>query len=1202
MNWIKKIFASPYLKMPSISWTFIAFLIAVCLLVLLIFLIIKRRKQTASPSPQIQQPQEAVVTPASLVTIWKIFLKNIPAQFRRSIMMYQPYIVMGEAGTGKSSLIDGYSDWKNQANQFYPSYTQDPMLQIFLGSRIIVQEIPAALLHDTSTLTRKALVNLWKRFKKKKDLAVVITIKADALVNGDPESLKEQAQMIRGKINVLSRILKQPVNLKIALTFMNQMPGFSEFSDFMHNNNLPFELEIKNQHELNDLENRIKPYEEFLSNALVSQSSEEYLKIVSFCHNAPVMLSGLTRFLGILTDANSLSSSPVINRIFFTADSLNTEKPLSNPFKPRVSIKKVRSYHPLKKHQIAAAALTITGLGFLLFSYHYENTHFTKIMSNLEKIDTTLIQIDQTDSNTHDQLGDLLDNLGNESKKILSTRFIVDFFPDAQNKIDVQVIKTRNRLKEKIIQTVLRPELIPLAIQNDAQKKNLLILGLIYASNSNTLGILIKDHMDFWVTRCNLSRPIIEGYLSLGDTSWNKVIPPKGFVEKPQYNTNRKERSWLLFLRNIEKLQTQSFVSSKTLLRLQKEAIKLIDELDNSIEADWFDTLRGLLASESILGDQLAQNSKTSDKQEYKAFKKFLDYFWQLKLDPNEIDTINLEQLFENLGLMMELSPMETLDFNFTIDNKSFYFNSNELNNLITKSSMVLLLKKFISYYSRYPGTSFFQPDFEYDNMVVGISTDNNFYFSNKGTLDGKYTKKSYERDVMPVLKELPRLLEKLPINKAEKTQFSNFMFREVDAYTRKYMDSYKTYYKGFKIDADSVGELRYILTQMTLPLGQFQEFLMVLNDNLALEYGDNSYFDLIKSKLRPLGFIPLLMQEQKDQFPELEKYKALLRQLLDDLLSSEPVAVKTEGDSLVILKAMLPAEARISLDIFMDGPDSYLKMIEKWGASVGIPEQWLYPFTAPVFQAYLLGQQKIETIIDREWEKVENTYISPIIDKFPFDPHAQAPVTPEELKGLAYPTGEFWNKFTTVIAPLCKQDLDGIWQARKFAKTSLKYPSHMFETVNYISSLSKIFFNGKGEPQPLIFEIEPQPLPLAEKSLMYVVLSYLRSGQTTVFGFNQQPTWHPFRLEWWKQDSASVGVEFMEDKEKAGKIFGNIAVPNSYWSFYRLLGKADTPEPLTYMWDIESPGEIQWQRAISFSIKKDPWTIFQATPLKEKR
>jgi hypothetical protein len=1222
MNLIKKILANPYLKslVPTNIWALAALLIAIALFALLIYLIIKRRRNASAPAPDEQKPDKQdgdFLSPASLRKVWKTFLKNIPAQFRRSIMMYQPYIVIGEAGTGKTTLIDTYTDWKNQANQFYPSHTQDPLLQIYLGSRAIVQEIPAALLHDTSPPTRTALKNLWKCFKRKKGLTVVITLKAEALINGDPDSLKEQAQMIRGKINVLSEILKRPVGVKIALTFMNHINGFPEFSEFMKNNNMPFELQVGNQFDLEELDPFIKQYEKYLSNALISETSGQYLKILSFFKNAPLLLSGLSRFIHIFREPDPLSPSPIINSIFFTAPSTKGDKPLSNPFKATVSIKKVRSYHPLKRHRIAAAALVLAGISYLLFSYYYKQNQTRQILANLDRINTTMIRTDQERGGRHDQAAALLNDFEIQSEKDLNDRWLIDFFPDARKAINARKVKTRKDLLEKIVQKVLNPELTPVNAQRSTENKNLLLLALIYASNSNELGRRVNDHMDLWVTTCRIPQNIIESYISLSDDSRDRQIPLKGLVDRnPSGSTNR-YRSWLLFLRNIEKFQTRSFISPRTLSRLQKDALTHIEELDESLESNWFDDLRRILARETILGDRImpviqVKTGTSYVEKEYAGFKQFLDFFWQLKLDSPEVEEINLEQLLENLRVMMALKHPETQHFNFEINKQAFYFNSGELHDLMTKSSMVMLLRKYVSYYSRNPGTSFFHPGpsfsgsgpsfsssgSEYDDLVVDISSDNNFYFSKKAVIDGRYTREIYDKQVMPVLKALPDLLEKLPVSKADKTHFSNFMFREVEAYIQSYITNYKNYYKGFRIDAGSVGELRYILTQMTLPLGQFQEFLMVLNDNLSLEYGDNPYFGVIKSKLRPLGFIPLLMQEQKDQFPELEKYKAILRQVLDDLISGEPENANETDDDLAHLKAMLSPEARIGLDIFLDGPESYLNMIQKWGTSVGIPEQWLYPFTAPVQQISLLGQKKIETAINRKWKYLERSYITPVMDKFPFNPEAESPVTPEALKDLTGATGEFWKSFSRVIAPLCRKGTDGKWRERSLAVSTLKFPKDMFKEVNYISQLSQRFFNEKGEPRPLIFDVKPHPLPLAEKKLLVVVLSYIRAGKNTVFGFNQQPSWHPFSIEWWKPETASVGVEFMEKKDR--KMFANISAEHSYWSFYRLLARADAPEYQTWMWEIESPGDIQWKRAISFSIRKNPWSVFQRPSIEE--
>ncbi len=1249
MNLIKKIFTSPYLHkfVFSYNWTLIFLIIAVLLYCLLVFLVVKRKRQEKAKEPEIIKEEEDFLPPASLFKIWKTFLKNIPHRFRRSILMYQPYIVMGEAGTGKTCLIDNYTDWQNQANQFYPSHTQDELLQVYLGTRIIVQEISSSLLHDTSSHARKALKNLWKIFKRKKDLVTVVTLKGDDLVHGDPDFLREQAQIMRGKVNILSEILKHPVKIRIALTFMNHVKGFSEFSAFLHANNLPLELKIDKLSDLDNLENAIKSYEQYFSNALVSEKPENYLKILSFCQTAPSILLSLSDFIKILAAPDPLSSSPIINSVFFTSDIVNENNLLSNPFTSQIPIKKVRTYNPMRKHKIAAILIAGIGITYMLFSYYYRYNYISEVKGELDRINYSITdnngkyknftvsgkqqnqnynsgenvlypvfvnnneisgKIGKPDHIFYINRAKLLNKLDRNYAASLNNMLLIDFFPNAKKQIHRKIINTKNNLKKEIINKIFRQGLIPVDIQKNAFHKNLLILSLIYGSRTNTLGRLVNKNISLWAESCNIDKSIIRAYLSLSDQSWNKAIQVNKFIDNKLSANTGQYVSWLIFLKNLGKIAHDSFVSPQSLSELQNYAGKIIDKINESSTEAWFYKLKRLLYSETILGKSVISNG-TYQNEEYQAFngknyqefKKFLFFFRNLHLDHPVVKDLNLAQLLENLRIMMKIKNPETKVFDFTVNRQKFYFSSDTFYHLMNTSSMVMLLRDYVSYYSRFPGMSFFNQNAEYKDLVLYTSSEDAFFFSKKAVIDGRYTKKIYNREVMPVLKALPDLLKKLPVSETEKTHFANFMFREVNAYIGNYIANYEKYYRKFTISADSVGELRYILTQMTLPINQFQEFLMTLNNNLSLDCPDNPYFNLIKARLKPLRFISLLMQAQKDEFPELEQYKAILRQMLGDLVSKNTGYMNDNNDKTGILKSKLPVIARISLDIFLNGPGSYLRMVEKWGTSVGIPEQWLYPFTEPIYQAYLLGQKKIAKTIKKEWNTLETYYIRPVIDKFPFNPEATSYVSPDDLKNLVCPSGKFWKKFSGEIAPLCRKTPDGKWHERSFVMSSLKFPKNMLKELNYISRLSGIFFDAKANPIPLVFEIKPHTLPLIQDKLILVVLSYVRTGKTSVFGFNQQPAWQKFPIEWWKPNTSSAGIQFMQRGKNAKKMFANITVQNSYWSFYRLLKKADTPEPKTWMWDIMSPGDIKWKRAISFSIKNNPWHIFRKDLLNGK-
>ncbi len=1200
MKLIKKIFANPYVKkvLPSDPWVLAAVIAVAILLGLLIYLIIKRRKKAKDPAPEAKEKQD-FLKPNSLVRVWKNFLRDVPVRFRRSILMYQPYIVMGEAGSGKSQLINNYSDWKNQANQFYPSRTQDDLLQIYLGSRVLVQEISAVLLHDISAPTRKALVNLWKRFRHKNNLTVVITLKGEDLIHKDPDEFKAQAQMLRGKVNVLSEIIRQPVKVKIALTFMNRVQGFSEFSAFMNKNQAPFEFDIKSQGDLKGLANLMAPYDAFISNALVSAPAKDYLNILAFYRKAPKLLAGLERFIHTFTDPEPLSVSPQICGVFFTDDSSLEDRPYSNPLQNQVSIKTVREYHPLRKHQWIAAGIAIAGTLFLAFSYTYKDRQVREMMDSLDRISFDAIKTGAPVSRDTclAQAELLMLNMEKLSARKLDDRFIVDFFPDAKDRIDRRVARTRHSLQEQLIKRVFMPELVLLENRPDAHNKNLMLLGLIYASDTNQLGKLIENNLNLWCRICNLPETVISEYIRLNPRAWDRKISIQRFL-KPAAGTAEtiKNQSWVLFLKKIEKVINQTHVSPRNLARLQKQAASHWTEVEESLTADWFAKVSTLLSRETVLADDMQSLESSVSKNDLGRFQTFLAYFQGLAIVYPDVAHMTIAQLFERLEGMMAFKSPDKEEFQFRVNEQSWYFNSDDFTLLMTKSSMVQLLGEYVATHGRHPGLAFFQDREGYEDLVVDISSDDNFYFSKRTVIDGRYTRDVYDSEIKPILSELPALLDKLPVSRADKGHFSSFMSREVAAYINAYLSAYENYYKGFRIHADSVGELRYMLTQMSLPLSQFQEFLMVINDNISLDLGDNSYFSLIKNRMRPLRFISLLMQADKDQYPEFEKYKAILRQINEDLVAQDAPEEATEenGEDLQLLKSRLSAVGRISLDIFLDRPESYYKMVRKWSVSVGIPENWLYPFTEPVIQAYLIGREQIEKSVAGQWQTLSRTYIDPVLACFPFNPDSPTPVSLAAMTALASPNKDFWSRFSSGIRPFYKKGPDNKWKARTFDKGSLNLPGEIVPRINFISTLTRTFFDENGLPAPLYLSVKPEPLPPVEEDMLFVVLSYLRSGENTVFGFNQQPVWNKLKLPWWEELDASVGAEFMKKLDKPEKSYAQVSVPRSFFSFYRLLQKADTSEPGKWMWAIESPGEVPWKRAITFTIKQDPWAFFK--------
>ena len=138
--------AIKFLFAPENRLWLAAVILAIILISVLLFFWRRKRKarktavaeapKTLAAEAEELEPERPAIPKSSLVVVWKSFLKGIPGKFRRSIMLYQPFVVLGDSGSGKSLLINNYTDWQGQARQFYPSHTQDPILQVYLGSRI----------------------------------------------------------------------------------------------------------------------------------------------------------------------------------------------------------------------------------------------------------------------------------------------------------------------------------------------------------------------------------------------------------------------------------------------------------------------------------------------------------------------------------------------------------------------------------------------------------------------------------------------------------------------------------------------------------------------------------------------------------------------------------------------------------------------------------------------------------------------------------------------------------------------------------------------------------------------------------------------------------------------------------------------------------------------------------------------------------
>lgn len=1167
----------------------LAGIIVIILIVLAIRYFKKRRAKTAdepADQPVLEEDKPKGLPKSALLDIWNIFFKRIPGEFRRSISLFQPVVVLGEAGVGKSVLIDNYTDWQGQARQFYPSYTQDPQLQLYLGSKLVVQEIPATLLNDTSQATRAALLKLWTPLFRKKAPRVVVALNAAELTSENKESLKKQAQTMRGKINLISHVRKKPVKVAIAITHMNQVEGLREFFDFLHANDIPLNLAADTQDALERLPDCLESYERYLSLALTTLPAADYLKIVSLLKNAPKLFETLASYWKTLQGPDPLSIPPEISMVCLTTDN-EDDRIVSNPFQSELSLRDVEKFNPLLWHQVAAAALLTAGLFYLGFGLVYKYRLLAEIKEEIVAIESAP---SQNYDDTYHQL--FVDSSAGLGKNSLLT-MLPDFFPDAEEQIN-------QRLVDNIRNLYLLAKLQHLEVAEDTPETNTktqYLLALIYSAKDNKLGKHILDnHVDDYSQVLNFSENLIQDYILHSSKTWDKRLNTARLkISKPYITVSGNKKPWLLFFNELERLIDKPFITAAQLDALHKKAEDLFKIIQASDRQDSSTKRIELLNEETSLNIKTALLSTISEKwKEQTAIRDLIQYILVKEINaPDDASLSSLRQFIQEAKATLALQEKQQKEFSFYFAGKSFSFAATDIERLMMRSRITLLIRHFIALNQQNLSMLFIHPDSAYSDIGLNEGNDGFLFFTGKAVVDGRFTRRAFNDEVKPALEELSEFVDLLPLRKAEKIRFSNFITKCVKAYASDYVAAWRNFYEEFGVQATSLAALRYTLTQIQLPHSQFQDFLVTVNENVTLEIGDTPYLRPFANRLRTFDSIRHLMKEDKGTFPELEKYKLIIGQLQTDIESTEPYAPDNGADPATFLKSRLSPLGRIALSIFRNEENSYLNLVGMWLKSAGIQARFHRLFLDPVYSAYGVGNAEVASVIEMEWAALVESTIGQMINKFPFYMQSDQSVSPAWLQSHIHMEGAFWNRFNQMIAPVCLKKND-TWVARSSPLGKISLPDDMLAAVNAVAGLTRTLWDAQGEPRQLTYSIKPGLLPAIQSQDAVVLLSYLKSGASTIYGFNQQPAWQDLTSEWWHHQAAAIGVEYTQRGETK-KAYQTISIPETEWSLHRLLCKAEVAQKEKHQWRFSKLKASSASADVVFFIKPNPWALFNA-------
>ena len=1166
------------------EWAWLGLAIVVILLCVLSYLIWQRKYSKDANKldvPELTVPIKLLLPVNSLVNIWRSFVKNIPWRLRPKALSAPFSLVIGDAGSGKTGIIDRYADWQGQDFRFHPSAVDDSLLQIYLGAKSLVLEFSSSLLYDTSAAAYHAIKKMWRRLPPSPQ--VVIVFDANSLLSPQTEFLRQSGQALFGKLKVFSELEGKPLPLILALSHMEKVQGFVEFCVFLEEAGIPLQLDFPTGDGINQLEACLDDFQQHLPRALVSRPAQDYLKIVTFLNEVPRLFRVLIDVLRVAGLEQGVGAPSVV-RLCLLSEQVHSFG--CKPFALPAGIEK-RSRLQLNHHAKYALGLALAGLVYFIGSYSYQQNMVAEVRESIETIDTTPVQY------YPEKISPLFLDFSSNLNKNALLSFMPNFFFEVEQYNNYLLIA-------EIRKYYLLPLLKQLQNEPDASFKTIRFISLLYATSTNEIGKILEKNPEKNPIDMAKYGQLINDYLiyNTHTDELDHLLNDITYAKPQVYVEDR--APWIALLRNFQQILKKPFIQEAELNALQTQLVPflgIIDRLDYYIAQD---ELNQWLIQHTDL--RLDFNNQSELRQ--KSISQLLTLVSHLKLNTIDNCRVNLS-LNECLALVQAAAntKAESLSSEIAInlEGEYFSFTPKQWNELITGSRVTMMLRNIMYTHRNYDGWMFFNSPSIYMDVEMNSSNNGGMLFAGKARIDGRLTLDAFEQNVKPAIVSLADIVAKLPIDVSEKKHFNDFVLKNLETYSDHYVSSYLNYFKQFQINIDSIWALNYVIHDLQEPNSQLLDTLVQIKNNTALDLSASPNFQSFAQKLTVFRFVQHLMEEKNGVYPEFQKYQLMMAQMQQEMNTHEPYEAKKsaeEGADAEALKGALSPLGRVAWAMHLNEDDSYLKITKSWLQNVGIQDDWQQPFLAPVQKVKEFGTAEINRNIAGIWVDIWDSNITPLLVKFPFNEHADPDneLAAEDLIKAFHPKqGLFWDTFKQYLAPLSKFS-NGVWVRRHELSNSLVLPANYLSRINAVQQLTNKLWDSQGKPKPIELSVKPGLLPTFDSKQIprapLVSLAYLRQGNTSVLSFNQQTEWQKLDLEWWVSQPAEVGMEFRKDVDPT-RVYTDMIVDDSNWNLFKLLQRGHVAETQRYRWSLAHPNFPQQPLNLEFLFQGNPMAVF---------
>lgn len=1165
----------------------------------------KKKKGHAAPK---EEGEPASVRPApaprtdTLWKVWKRFLAELPRLYQRSILRFQPFVVLGAAGAGKSQAVEAYTDWRRQKLQFLGSALEDPNLQIYLGSQVLVFELPAPLSLDTSSHARKRLLKLWRPLFKKRTPTAVVVADLSRLAASPPDAVRDLADTLRGKLNLLAEAHRGPIEVRLVLTRLDLLEGFAEFARFLEAERIPATLQLEPGAEQDyavegALQESFAQFDRLLPLALTTVPAESYLKIIAFLRQAPTQLGALRAFLPPLVSTDALARRPVLEQIYLAGAGKG-----ANPFHA-VAGDSEDLPTPLRRHRVLAGTVALLGILYLGASYFHERALWSPsraAMLNYESV---------KDPQRERLLRQEVTAFREREKRDAMLRVIPAFFDSGGRWLD-------DGLARSIRDRQLLPGLDRALSSDWSHRKSLYFLALLYSTRTNDLGKLVRAQEDNWAAATGLDRQLIEDYIESAHVPYEKKAALDRLPAQVAQSAANDPQPWVLYFLRVQRALDGGFVTPEELTSLQVEAGQLLQaeavverfeatptvlrELDETtgygFQAEYAPYLKDV-HSRAVFGSTLPD------------VKAALELIKGSQLNASADPTPLLADLCARLRLILDKHPGEQdQTFSLQFGEQRFGFKAQDWAALLRNSAARAEVLRFVHQDGEASRSIFFAQKESSTAVMMNPGNNGQFLFTGKAALDDRYTRATFDRTVRPVLIQLNDLLLQVSLGADERRLLEEFVYREVERYAAHYTEAIDRYYNAYGVSAQSPEAVQLLVKQMMRPDSPFKALLRVVatNTQLELDAAKVHFFQPMNDALAKYAALDRVMADKGGGAQELDNYQAILEQLLLSL-RAQPAAggAAKPGDKAAPAEAappvtqlsdLLTPTGKTALKILQGQKDSYWQLVHDWLANVGLGSELAGPFVAPVDALYDVGLKEIQGAVADGWNHQVVTSLNEVLTAFPFDPASTVDATPEALTEAFHPlTGKFQDLRRRFVDPISQKGPAG-WTWRIGAGRIVETPPGMYELVNHVERLGQALWDAQGKPQPLKLRVSPVPFPASESKKSALTLVYLSSGASSLFNFNQQPVPRVVDLDWTHAQRAQVGLELTNTLTGEKTYPPAIVTRDSPWGLLHLLQQG-TRDGEDWMWVFRYGKDGDQATAVSFAVEPDPWRLFSLRP-----